>query len=278
MNLVATRWWSTLLLPSGLLLLGLAVGLLLVVIAWRQGRRPAQSRLACLLTGASALLLYLASTPLVATWLARGIESEHPPVDPATLPEADAIVVLGGGMHASRAPDGHVRLYMHHACDRFEVAMEAWAAGRAALMAFGGGGTGVEGTPSEGEWNRARAVARGVPPESALSGPAARYTTDESEGIAAELRARGVRRVIVCTSAMHMPRALRNYRNRGFEAVALPADFSTRGTAEAFSPALLIPRGLALALTDSWAKERLGMLATPEDQAGATESAEPSSR
>ncbi len=269
MNLVATRWWSTLLLPSGVLFLGLAAGLLLLFAAWRRGRGPAQSRLACLLTGASAMLLYLASTPLVATWLARGIESENPPVDPATLPAADAIVVLGGGMHASRAPDGHVRLYMHHASDRFEVAMEAWAAGRAPLVAFGGGGTGVEGTPSEGEWNRGRAVARGVPADHALCGPAARYTTDESEGISTELNARGVRRVIVCTSAMHMPRALRNYRNRGFEVIALPSDFCTRGTAEAFSPALLIPRGLALALTDSWAKERLGLLATPETEHGA---------
>ncbi len=278
MNLVATRWWSTLLLPSGLLFIMLGIGLLMLFVAWRAGRRPGQARGACLLTGASALFLYLASTPLVATWLARGIESEHPPADPATLPPADAIVVLGGGMHASRAPDGQVRLYMHHASDRFEAAMEAWGAGRAPLVAFGGGGTGVDGTPGEGEWNRARAVARGVPPDRALCGPAARYTADESEGIAAELRARGVRRIIVCTSAMHMPRALRNYRNRGFEVIALPSDFATRGTAEAFSPALLIPRGLALALTDSWAKERLGMLATPESQARATESVEPSSR
>ena len=60
MNLVATRWWSTLLLPSGLLFLGLAAGLLLLFAAWRAGRRPAQARLACLLTGTSALLLYLA--------------------------------------------------------------------------------------------------------------------------------------------------------------------------------------------------------------------------
>lgn len=278
MNLVATRWWSTLLLPSGLLFLGLAVGLVLLFIAWRAGRRPAQARFACLLTCASALLLYLASTPLVATWLAGGIESEHPPVDPATLPVADAIVVLGGGMHASRAPDGQMRLYMHHASDRFEVAMEAWSAGRAPLVAFGGGDTGVEGTPSEGAWNRARAVSRGVPADRALCGPVAKYTADESEGIAAELRERGVRRIIVCTSAMHMPRALRNYRNQGFEVIALPSDFATRGTAEGASPALFIPRGLALALTDSWAKERLGMMVTPEPQRGTTESIEPSSR
>ena len=147
-----------------------------------------------------------------------------------------------------------------------------------ALLAFGGGGTGVDGTPSEGEWNRTRAIGRGVPADRALCGPAARYTSDESEGIAAALRVRGVRRIIVCTSAMHMPRALRNYRNLGFEATALPADFATRGESERFSPLLLIPRGLALSLTDSWAKERLGMLATPEVQAGETESAEPSSR
>ena len=43
MNLVATRWWSTLLLPSGLLFLGLAAGLLLLFAAWRAGRREIAS-------------------------------------------------------------------------------------------------------------------------------------------------------------------------------------------------------------------------------------------
>ena len=130
MNLVATRWWSMFFMPSSVLLTGLALGLLLVLLAWRRGRKPSEARLSIALLVGSALLLYLASTPLVAAWAANTLESGYPPVDPTTLPKADAIVVLGGSLHATTAPDGTVHLYANHASDRFETAMQAFAAGR----------------------------------------------------------------------------------------------------------------------------------------------------
>ena len=263
MNLVATRWWSTLFMPSCVLLACIAVGLFLAFRDWRKGRRPGEARLGCTLAAGGALLLHPASTPLVARTVTRAMESAHPPVDCATLAPADAIVVLGGAAHASVAPDGTVHVYALQASDRFETAMRAFGLGKAPLVAFGGGSTGVAGTPTEGQWNRDRAIARGVPADRALCGPAALYTSDESAGIAELLRARGVRRLIVCTSALHMPRALAKYGAQGFEVVALPSDFLTRGTAEGFSFALLIPRGLALPHVDLAAKELLGRALAP---------------
>jgi len=41
----------------------------------------------------------------------------------------------------------------------------------------------------------------------------------------------------------------------------LPADFSTRGVAEGWSWALLVPRGLALSQVDAAAKEWMGRVA-----------------
>lgn len=261
MNLVATRWWSMFFMPSSVLLTGLALGLLLVLLAWRRGRKPSEARLSIALLVGSALLLYLASTPLVAAWAANTLESGYPPVDPATLPKADAIVVLGGSLHATTAPDGTVHLYANHASDRFETAMQAFAAGRAPLIAFGGGSTGIDGLPAEGEWNRSRAIARGVPADCALATPAALYTTDESAGMAEALHSRGVKQIIVCSSATHLRRATAHYEALGFTVTALPSDFATRGAAEEFSLALLIPRGIALGQVDSAAKEWLGILA-----------------
>lgn len=260
MNLVATRWWSPIFFPSSVLLACLAAGLVLSIVAWRRGRRPGQSRtaIAMLLLGTTGL--YLASTPLVATAIARRMESAFPPVAAESITRADAIVVLGGAMHAAVGPDGTVHEFAHHASDRFETGVRALLAGRAPLIAFGGGLTGVEGATTEAEWNRGRALARGVRPESVIVGDPARYTSDEAEGLAAELRERGARSLIVVSSALHVPRAVATYRALGFEVHALPCDFSTRGEAERFSPALLIPRGMALALVDSCAKEYLGRL------------------
>ena len=247
-------------MPSSVLMVALALGVFLMLRAWRRGKRPSEARFACGLTVTSLVVLYLASTPLVARWMAETLERQNPPVNPVTMPVADAIVVLGGSMYATVGPDGTTLLYARHASDRFETAMQAFSAGRAPIIAFGGGGTGVPGTPTEGEWNRARAIARGAPTDRAIAGPVALYTSDESEGIARVLRERGVKRIILCSSAMHLPRARMNYEKLGFEVTPLPSDFATRGTAEDWSWALLIPRGMALSQVDAGVKEWMGLL------------------
>ena len=260
MNLVATRWWSTFFMPSSVLMVAVVLGVFLMLRAWRRGKRPSEARFACGLTVTSLVVLYLASTPRVARWVAESLERQNPPVDPVTMPVADAIVVLGGSMYATVGPDGTTLLYARHASDRFETAMQAFSAGRAPIIAFGGGGTGVPGTPTEGEWNRARAIARGAPADRAIAGPVALYTSDESEGIARVLRERGVKRIILCSSAVHLPRARMNYEKLGFEVTPLPSDFATRGAAEDWSWALLIPRGMALSQVDAGVKEWMGLL------------------
>ena len=247
-------------MPSSVLMVALALGVFLMLRAWRRGKRPGQARFACGLTVTSLVVLYLASTPLVARWVAESLERQNPPVDPSTMPVADAIVVLGGSMYATVGPDGTTLLYARHASDRFETAMQAFNAARAPIIAFGGGGTGVPGTPTEGEWNRARAIARGAPADRAIAGPVALYTSDESEGIARVLRDRGAKRIILCSSAVHLPRARMNYEKLGFEVTPLPSDFATRGAAEEWSWALLIPRGMALSQVDAGVKEWMGLL------------------
>ena len=70
MNLVATRWWSMLFMPSCVLMAGIAVGLAWCLWSWRRGKSPRQAWPAVALAAGSAFLLYLASTPLVARWAA----------------------------------------------------------------------------------------------------------------------------------------------------------------------------------------------------------------
>jgi hypothetical protein len=181
MNLVATRWWSMLFMPSCLLMLGIAVGAAWCLWAWRRGKTPRQAWPGVALLSGSTALLYLASTPLAARWAAWTLERENPPVAVEELPVADAIVVLGGAMYATERADGSVHLYARHASDRFDTGLAAYRAGRAPFMVFGGGGTGVPGTPTEGEWNRARAIERGVP-EGAAFAQDARSTCRTNRG------------------------------------------------------------------------------------------------
>lgn len=96
----------------------------------------------------------------------------------------------------------------------------------------------------------------------ALAAERALYTHDESQLMADRLRDRGAMSIIVCSSAVHLPRAAEHYRRLGFTVTSLPADFATRGAAEVWSWALLIPRGMALAQVDAVAKEWMGRVVT----------------
>jgi uncharacterized SAM-binding protein YcdF (DUF218 family) len=54
---------------------------------------------------------------------------------------------------------------------------------------------------------------------------------------------------------MHLPRAANRYQAFGLQVIPLPCDFAMRATAETWSWALLVPRGVALAQVDSAFKE-----------------------
>jgi uncharacterized SAM-binding protein YcdF (DUF218 family) len=264
MTLVPTRWWASFFMPSCLLLMGLAVGIAWCLWAWKRGRTPRQARLPIALVASSASLLYLVSTPWVARWAALTLERDHPPVAVESLPQADAIVVLAGAIAARPRLDGSVHVFAGGAGDRFETGVAAFRAGRAPVIVFGSGDSGVPGAPTEGAWNRSRAIERGVPASAAIAAERALYTSDEASNVAAELQKlgeRGAQTIILCTSAWHLPRATRHYQALGLEVIPMPCDFMTRGPAEGWSPTLLIPRGHALWRVDTVAKEWLGMLA-----------------
>ena len=259
-NLLPTRWYTLFFMPSFVGLAMLMAGLLLLAWWSRGGVAHAWRRRAgAAMTVAGALVLYLASTPLVATWLTRSLERLTPHLSVAAAPTCDAIVVLGGGQQAYLADDGSMHVFTHHASDRMEQGIQAYLAGKAPLLAVGGGAFELPGLPPVTNAMAEQARSRGVPSEAVIEGGAALYTVDESQGVARQLQQRGVRRVLLCTSAVHMPRARLLYERLGLEVVPLPCDFDTRGAGERFSPLLLVPRGLALAQTENALKEWIGL-------------------
>lgn len=242
--------------------IGLALVALGVWMVWRSSRRVDTGkgvRRGVGVAAVGAVVLYLASTPLVATWLAWSLERQTPFMAMAQVPAAGAIVVLGGGQSGFLTESGDLHRQTHHAGDRLERGLEAFMAGKASLLVVGGGTLPMPGEPLVGEFLRDMAIARGVPATAVLSCGRARYTTDEGAEIARMLREHGVDSIILCTSAYHMPRARLVYERLGFRVTPLPADFDTQGHAERFSPLLLVPRGLALSQTETCLKEWLGL-------------------
>ena len=158
------------------------------------------------------------SVPMASDWLRGTLERSYPVVDEAALPQADAIVVLGGGSDYWWMDRAQVHPEQLEG-SRLAAGARAWLAGRAqTIILSGGGGNG------DSEARRmAEAIARlGVPASALMLEEHSRDTRDNARNTAALLKRHGMRRVLLVTSSLHMPRASLLFRQAGVEVLAVP--------------------------------------------------------
>jgi uncharacterized SAM-binding protein YcdF (DUF218 family) len=197
----------------------LLLALLGILVAWR--RRGLG--LALVLAGVAAT--WLLSTNGMALVLARVLLPPVEAVRPAQLQQAQAIVVLGGGV-LPEAPEYGAPQLGTYTASRLKYGI--WLARQTGKpLAFAGGvGWPALGTPTEPEAKVAQRVAaedygvtlRWVDGQS-------RDTAENAGEMARLLHADGVRRIALVTDAPHMARALLAFRRAGFEVLPAPANF-----------------------------------------------------
>jgi len=150
--------------------------------------------------------------------------SHYPSLKIAEAGPADAIVVLGGIL-GPRVADGYLTNW-DETSERYEGGVALLRAGRAKTLVFTGARLPWEKKVRfEGEDLRDIAVAQGVPPEEILVTREISNTRDEARAIAEMAKERGWKKVIVVTSAWHMPRAALLFRHAGVNLIPFPVDF-----------------------------------------------------
>jgi len=158
------------------------------------------------------------SVPVASDWLRGPLEKRYPVLEETSLPRVDAIVVLGGGSGYAwmdRAPVDPQQL----AGSRLAAGARAWLARRAAVVVLSGGGSGGDSEARE----MANAISRlGVPASALMLEEHSRDTRDNARNTAALLRRHGMRRVLLVTSSLHMPRASLLFRQAGVDVRAMP--------------------------------------------------------
>ncbi len=155
-----------------------------------------------------ALLLACAFTPL-ATSLAGWLGST-PRLEPA-----DAIVVLGSGI----LPDGTLS---GNSLERAVYGMRLHRRGLAPLLVFTGGPA-TQSRPSEPSVRAALADELGVAGTAVLT-VSASTTREEAAHVAALLRPRGVRRILLVTESLHLVRAGGVFERAGLRVLPAPTD------------------------------------------------------
>lgn len=206
------------LLPLFFYPLGLACVLLVValVTVWK---RPRWAAVAIML---SLVVLLVGSSGWVSRSLVRSLEWQNIPA--SELPNAEAIVVLGGGTKPPVPPRPSVDLSEEG--DRVLYAAQLYQQKKAPLVILSGGRVDWRGSGSSESADMAKILAQlGVPATAIIQDPNSLNTFENAVNVQKILNSRGIRRVLLVTSAMHMPRSLMIFKRRGITAMAAPTDF-----------------------------------------------------
>ncbi|MBS0364603.1 MAG: YdcF family protein [Proteobacteria bacterium] len=205
---IKTLLRTLLLPPAGPLLLGI-VGLYLRRSAAARGQRAG----GWLITSCVALL-WLLSTPWLADLLGH-VSQRVPPLDLRHLPDAQAIVVLGGGVVELNAPEyGGAPVAGMGSLER--LAYAAWLARRTALPVA------ISGAPKEAIAMRA-SLQREFGVQVRWVENRSRDTFENARNSAQLLLPQGVARILLVTDADHEWRAMHEFRSAGFTVTPAPA-------------------------------------------------------
>ncbi|MCB8984670.1 MAG: YdcF family protein [Ardenticatenaceae bacterium] len=199
----------------------LGITILLIVTAVFVKKRPYLQR-ALLIT--AVLILWLSSTRPVAFALTRSLEQQYRP--PAEWPAAEAIVVLGSGAEPQVPPRTTVEV--NKAGDRELLAAQLYRQGKADKIVVTGGVVpwlNPEDMPSGADSMAALLQILDVPPEALVLETQSRNTYENALFTRQILAESGEQRILLVTSATHMPRSVRLFTAQGFTVIPAAADF-----------------------------------------------------
>ena len=157
------------------------------------------------------------SVPRCSQWLRATLEDRYPVRSEKALPQTDAIVVLGGGsLRGLMSADADDALQSEHS--RLAAGARAWLAGRAPVIVLSGGGGGR----SEASWMAEVIGELGIPTSALILEERSRNTCDNARFTALLAAPRGLHRILLVTSSLHMPRASLLFRQVGFQVMPVP--------------------------------------------------------
>lgn len=223
----ATNLVALALLPPGSLVILLVTGLILL-----------PRRLGRVLVAFAAFALYILSMPWTGGVLLRSLEIA-PPLEPARLAAADAIVILGGG-RALDAPEYGGDTLKRLSLERLRYGARLHRASGLPVLVTGGlpgGGTHAEGSLMA----QSLRAEFGVPVRWVET--RAETTRDNARLAGDLLRADGVHRIVLVTHAWHLRRAVPGFEHQGFEIVPAGVGFARTDVDDVFA-LLPTPAGL----------------------------------
>lgn len=201
----------SLLFPPNVLVALAVLAVLLLIIK----RRVAA--IMCLLAGLFWVMVWSLpiTTVIAGGWLEHRFAQR--PVD--QYPTAQAIVVLGGHIQGNRR-NWFEPYERANVVGRETLAAELYDAGRAPLILLSGGA--LVGNISDTARMARNLEEAGVPPKAILQETESQSTLENAVLTQATLKQRQLNRILLVTSALHMPRAMAAFDNTSIAVTAAP--------------------------------------------------------
>jgi uncharacterized SAM-binding protein YcdF (DUF218 family) len=207
----------TKILPLFVYPLGLVLMLLILALVGMCLKRKIWRRISIAAIALAIVILALGSSYSFASNLVRSLEWQYvdrslTPQSPLqlaeNLPNADAIVVLGGCTRPQIYPRPITEVA--EAGDRVLYGAKLWQMGKAPLIVFTGGRADWLGDGGNPESEDMAAIARdlGVPEANMLQESESFNTRENAVNVAEILQPQGITNILLVTSALHMPRSM----------------------------------------------------------------------
>jgi uncharacterized SAM-binding protein YcdF (DUF218 family) len=205
------------LLPLFIYPVGLASFLLIAALLLYKRRGLQQ-----ICIGLALALLLIFGNEWVSHRLVSSLEWRYLPAE--EIPQAEAIVLLGGGTRPQLPPRPISEI--NEAGDRMVYAAKLYHEGKAPIIVITGGFIEFFGsTVPETDAMLELLVALGVPADAVVREDRARNTYENAVFVREIADEQGFNEIILVTSGLHMPRSVGLFEHQGFEVIPAPVDF-----------------------------------------------------
>jgi uncharacterized SAM-binding protein YcdF (DUF218 family) len=205
---------------------------------------------------AGIVILVIFSMPIISNKLVTYLESDYELNKPSKVESANAIVVLSGMIKTIKTKDG-LAYEWGGAVDRFFAGVDLFNLDKAPTLIFTGGKLPWTIGVPEGEVLREKAIKFGIPKKDILLTENVENTHQEAKAIN-KLLSLDNPKVILVTSAFHMPRAQSVFKAAGISVIPFPVDF--RITAKKLTFMNFIPSSSSFGLTSYCVREMIGRI------------------
>jgi len=199
-------------------------------------------------------ILIVCSLPIVSGKLVAYLESDYQLSEPSNITSTDAIVVLSGMIRTINSKDG-LDYEFGEASDRIFAGINLFKEKKAPKLILTRGKLPWSVGIPEGEYLKEIAITNGISENNILLTENVENTDQEAKAIK-KLLSKDKHRVLLVTSAYHMPRAQKVFEAAGINVVPFPVDFQKGLSKITFMS--FIPSANALSGTSFFVREMIG--------------------